>query len=135
MATVSRRTFIQQASGAGVAFWLGISMAKGETAKALQPAELHTITPFIEIDQAGHITIYNPKPEMGQGTFQSIPILICEELGVPLEQVTIVTTNGESRFGFMQWAGGSASVRMSYDQLRTVGAAAREMFIKAAAAK
>ena len=135
MAAISRRNFIKSASGTAVAFWLGISLAKGESVKALNTVELHTITPFIEIDSTGLITIYNPKPEMGQGTFQAIPALICEELNISLDQVKIVTTNGETKFGFTQWAGGSASVRMSYDQLRTVGAAAREMLIKAASTK
>ncbi|HEX5150471.1 MAG TPA: hypothetical protein VFW07_03420 [Parafilimonas sp.] len=44
-------------------------------------------------------------------------------------------TNGESEFGNPRVAGGSMSVRTSYTDLRKVGAAAKEVFIKAAAAK
>ncbi len=72
---------------------------------------------------------------MGQGTFQSIPALICEELEVSLEEVTIKTSSGEKELGKAQRAGGSASVRTSYEELRKVGAAAREMFIEAASNK
>ena len=34
----------------------------------------------------------NPKPDMGQGTFQSVPALIAEELEVSLDAVTILQT-------------------------------------------
>ena len=69
---------------------------------------------------------------MGQGTFQSIPALIAEEFEVSFDQVIIKQTNGESVFGPNQRAGGSASIRTSYTDLRKVGASAREVFIKAA---
>ncbi len=135
MKPVSRRDFIKNTTGAGVAFWLGISLAKGETAKALSLAEAQSITPFVLVESNGSITIFNTRPEMGQGTFQSIPALICEELEVSMEQVTIKATNGEKRFGTQQRAGGSASIRTGFVEFRKVGAAAKEMFVTAAASK
>jgi isoquinoline 1-oxidoreductase beta subunit len=84
-------------------------------------------TPFINIEKSGQITIFNPRPEMGQGTFQSVPSLIAEELEVSLDQVVIRFTDGQKIFGPSQWAGGSFSVRGSYQELRKVGASAREM--------
>ncbi len=91
------------------------------------------LTPFVMIEKDGTITIFNPKPEMGQGTFQSIPSLIAEELEVPLTGVIIQQTGGEKRFGPWQAAGGSSSVRGSYFELRKVGASAKEMLVQAAA--
>ncbi len=73
----------------------------------------------------------NPIPEIGQGSYQSLPALVAEELGVTLEQVTIRQTAGESAFGG-QTAGGSYSVRGKYQELRKVGASAREMLRQAA---
>ena len=128
----SRRDFLKTTGGAGVLFWLGLSSAKGETVKALSAAEAKRITPYIQVEANGAITIFNIKPEMGQGTFQSIPALIAEELEVSLSQVTILATNGEKELGKAQRAGGSSSVRTSYQDLRKVGAAAKEMFLKAA---
>jgi isoquinoline 1-oxidoreductase beta subunit len=135
MKKLSRRSFLKNASGAGIAFWLGISASKGTPIKALSLAEARNITPYIRVESNGKITLFNTKPEMGQGTFQSIPALIAEELEVSLEEVTILTSNGEKELGKAQRAGGSASVRTSYEELRKVGAAAKEMFVKAASNK
>ena len=133
MTKVSRRFFIRNAGGAGIAFWLGIS-TRGYARKIPDIKEAKNFTPFILVEPNGNITIYNPRPEMGQGTFQSIPALIAEEFEVSLDQVTIKLTNGENEFG-PQHAGGSSSVRTGYNEFRKVGAAAKEMFIKAAANK
>jgi isoquinoline 1-oxidoreductase beta subunit len=132
MTKVSRRFFIRNAGGAGIAFWLGIS-TRGY-GKIPDIKEAKNFTPFILVEPNGNITIYNPRPEMGQGTFQSIPALIAEEFEVSLDQVSIKLTNGEKEFG-PQHAGGSSSVRTGYNEFRKVGAAAKEMFIKAAANK
>lgn len=136
MTQLSRRSFIKHAGGAGVALWLGIS-AKGNPLKAstIPGAGAKNFTPYILVESNGGITIYNTKPEMGQGTFQSIPALIAEEFEVSLDKVTILQSNGEKELGAAQRAGGSASVRTSYTELRKVGAAAREVFIKAASTR
>ncbi|MBK0380463.1 xanthine dehydrogenase family protein molybdopterin-binding subunit [Mucilaginibacter segetis] len=131
MQDISRRYFIKSTSTLGVALWLGLS-AKGDTVKSLDPAIAENFSPFILVEPNGNITIFNNKPEIGQGTFQSIPALIAEEFEVSLDHITIKLTNGEKQFG-RQSAGGSSSIRGSYTQLRKVGAAAREVFIKAAA--
>ncbi|MFL5788475.1 MAG: molybdopterin cofactor-binding domain-containing protein [Flavisolibacter sp.] len=131
---LSRRHFIKNTSGAGIALWLGIS-ARGNTGKTLTISEAKNFTPYILVESNGAITLYDFKPEMGQGTFQSIPALIAEEFEVSLNQVTIKLTNGEKEFGNNQSAGGSTSVRTNYTQLRKVGASAKEVFVKAAAAK
>lgn len=114
--------------------WLGLS-AKGSPEKTIDLAEAKNFTPYILVEPGGGITIFNIKPEMGQGTFQSIPALIAEEFEVSLDQVTIKNTNGEKEFGNGQRAGGSSSVRGSYDAFRRIGASAKEMFLLAAAAQ
>jgi len=131
MNQVSRRSFIKNAGGAGVALWLGLSNKFFED-KAGDVLEAN-FTPYIIVESNGNITLFNTKPEMGQGTFQSIPALIAEEFEVSLEQVTIKLTNGQKEFGSSQSAGGSSSVRTSYTDLRKVGASAKEVFIQAAA--
>lgn len=132
MKQVTRRSFIKSTGVTGIGLWLGISGVHGEVRKAASLAEAKNITPYILIEPNGGITIFNPRPEMGQGTFQSIPSLIAEELEVSLNQVTIRMTNGEKAFAGSQWVGGSYSVRGSYQQLRKVGASAREVLIRAA---
>ena len=134
--SLSRRHFLQYAGLTGTAFWLGLSSAAARSGTSpltdTALAEPLSFTPYIHIDPTGGITIFNTKPEMGQGTFQSIPALICEELEVTLDQVTIKQSNGQKDLGTMQRAGGSASIRTSFTELRKVGAAAKEMLVKAA---
>ena len=132
MKQISRRSFIKNTGGAGIALWWGIS-AKGFAGNTTSLATAKNFTPYILVESNGNITIYNTKPEMGQGTFQSIPALIAEEFEVSLDQVTIKQSNGEKELGNAQRAGGSASIRTNYTELRKVGAAAREVFILAAA--
>ena len=133
MTQVSRRRFIKNAGGASVALWLGLSN-KFFADKPGNAFEAN-FTPYIIVESNGNITLFNTKPEMGQGTFQSIPALIAEEFEVSLDQVTIKLTNGEKEFGNSQSAGGSSSVRTSYTDLRKIGASAKEVFIQAAATK
>lgn len=134
--TVSRRRFLHLSGLTGAGLLLGLSGAEGRVFSELVTIsgvnESIGITPFVLIDPAGGITIFNTKPEIGQGTFQSIPSLIAEELNLRLEQVTIRQSGGEKELGSDQFAGGSASIRTSYTKYRKVGAAAREMLISAA---
>ncbi|GAO41006.1 xanthine dehydrogenase family protein molybdopterin-binding subunit [Flavihumibacter petaseus] len=132
MTTITRRSFLKNAGGAGVALWLGLYV-HGEVGKTTSPVTAAHFTPWILIESGGKITIYNTKPEIGQGTFQAIPALIAEELEVSLDQVTILNSNGEKELGTAQRAGGSASVRTSFSDLRKVGASAKEVLIQAAA--
>lgn len=134
MNQVSRRTFIKNTGGASIALWLGIS-SKGFAATTPDITTLKNFTPYILVDADNNITIYNIRPEMGQGTFQSVPAVIAEEFEVSLDQVTIKQTNGEKEFGPQQRAGGSASIRTGYSDLRKIGASAKAVFMAAACKK
>lgn len=134
--TVSRRKFLQYSGLTGAALILGVSgnNASGATtvANLSNLDESYNLSPYVIIEKSGKITIFNTKPEMGQGTFQSIPALIAEELELAPGQFTVLQTGGEKKFGNEQAAGGSYSVRSSYETLRKVGASAREMLVSAA---
>jgi isoquinoline 1-oxidoreductase beta subunit len=136
VSNINRRNFIKFTGITGAGLIIGLSVkgnnGLGEVANLSNDLSLYELTPYIIIEKSGAITLFNSKPEMGQGTFQSIPSLIAEELEVTLDQVTIKQTGGEKKFGPMQFAGGSMSVRSSYKELRKVGASAREMLITAA---
>ena len=133
---INRRHFIKVTGITATGLIVGLSLKPSRGVAAVtkfgDEAARFDFSPFIAIETSGSITIYNPRPEMGQGTFQSIPSLIAEELEVSLEGVTILQTGGQKKFGSAQFAGGSMSVRSDYYTLRKVGAAAREMLITAA---
>lgn len=144
---IDRRNFLKAAGLTGAAFALGLpatdavaspilnlSTDPGTVRPEAALAESSELTPYVIIEKSGRITIMNPRPEIGQGTFQSVPALIAEELDVSLDKVIIRQTGGESKYGGMwsQAVGGSGSIRGGYTQMRKVGASAREMLITAA---
>ena len=49
-----------------------------------------TFNPYITINSDGTITIIAPRAEMGQGIHTTLAALVAEELGVTLDQVTVV---------------------------------------------
>ena len=131
---LSRRNFLKYTGVTGTGFMLGLSCTDApKVATLTEVSQWYEFTPVLHIANNGMITIFNGKPEIGQGVWQSIPALVCEELDVPIESVIIKHTGGEKKFGEMQFAGGSFSVRGSYHELRNLGAAAKEMLTKAAA--
>lgn len=134
--TLSRRRFLRLSSFTGAGLIIGLNgvdgKAFGQLVNLSSDAEMVDVTPFVLIDPKGGIIIYNTKPELGQGTFQSIPSLIAEELDLTLELVTIRQSGGQKELGADQFSGGSASIRTSYTKYRKVGAAAKEMLVTAA---
>jgi isoquinoline 1-oxidoreductase beta subunit len=138
---LSRRNFIRLSSMTGAALTIGYAMPSlANGAAEILTAEKASeqgieLTAWISIDKAGKVTILNHRSEMGQGSFQSVPQIIAEELEVSLDDVRIAFAQGHpSKYGD-QVTGGSSTIRGSYQTLLRTGATAREMLIKAAAKK
>ncbi len=132
----SRRDFIKASGLATLGLLIGFDAdskpCNVSTSGAVMP---HVeISPFILIRPDNSITIINPRPCMGQGTIQSVPAMIAEELEVDLAQVTIIQSDGDRKYG-AQTSGNSSSIRRLWLPLRNAGAAAKEMLIQAAAAR
>ncbi len=138
---LSRRNFIRLSSMTGAALTIGYAMPglaneAAEILTAQKAAEQGIeLTAWISIDKTGKVTILNHRSEMGQGTFQTVPQMIAEELEVSLDNVNIAFAPGHpTKFG-SQLTGGSSTVRGAYKTLLQTGATAREMLIEAAAKK
>src|SRR5690349_18481109 len=152
-ARVTRRTFLKfsasVAAMAGGGLMLGFSMpaqSQGDVRKSViggdgvETPQSGVLAPnaFVQIDTAGKVTLIIPKVEMGQGVYTSIPMLIAEELEVPLDSVTIDhAPPDESRFTDPllggQLTGGSTSIRYAWEPMRRAGATTRVLLINAAA--
>ncbi len=138
--TINRRNFIRLSGMTGavltIGFYLGCKNGKDKAVlQNMSHVDLLSATelsPFIMIDTKGNVALIVHKPEMGQGTFQSMPLIVAEELGVTLDQVTIKPAVVNKKYGDMS-VGGSNSVRGSWILLRKAGAAAREMLVAVAA--
>jgi isoquinoline 1-oxidoreductase subunit beta len=134
MQNIDRRNFLKSTGIFAIGFSLPtLGSAKGLTKLSADAVDL-ALSPYVLITKDNKISILCPRPDMGQGTTQSMPMLVAEELGVSMEQITVVFTNGEAKYGG-QLSGGSSSVRTRWKPMRTAGAAAREMLTKAAANK
>jgi isoquinoline 1-oxidoreductase beta subunit len=72
---------------------------------------------------------------MGQGSYQSVPQIVAEELEVELKNINIIFAQGNKEKYGNQVTGGSSTIRGSYKNLLNLGASAREMLIQAAATK
>ena len=98
---ISRRNFIKFSSLTGAALTLGLySQAAGKEAEIITPATAENLgielKAWITIDTNGKVTITNHRSEMGQGSFQSVPQMIAEELEVNLSDINIVFAQGNN---------------------------------------
>src|SRR6185295_5014901 len=135
--TVSRRTVIKMGvvAGGGLTLGFGLTDLFGVAEAA---SETFAPNAFIRIAPDGSVTLTMPYVEMGQGTYTSIPMLIAEELEVPLSQVRLEHAPPDEKHYSnpligVQMTGGSTSIRAAWEPLRRAGATARVMLIAAAA--
>jgi isoquinoline 1-oxidoreductase subunit beta len=137
---LSRRNFIRLSGMTGAALTLGYYMpAMGKESEVMNLAAAENLgielNAWISIDTSGKVTIVNHRAEMGQGSYQSVPQIIAEELEVDLNQVSIVFAKGNQKVYGSQVTGGSSTVRGSYKKLLRLSASARQMLVEAAAKK
>ena len=134
----SRRDFIKATSLLAIGFSLPSFGNPKTVVHKIDVANANALglelNPYILINDAGKITLFNARPDMGQGTHQALPMLLAEEFEVSLDQVEIRNTDGQGKYG-NQLSGGSSSVNSRWTPMRTAGAAVREMLISAAATK
>ncbi|QND70225.1 xanthine dehydrogenase family protein molybdopterin-binding subunit [Tardiphaga robiniae] len=93
---------------------------------------------FIRIAPAGRITLVMPQVEMGQGVYTSIPMILAEELDADFSQVALEHAPPDDALYanpilHYQVTGNSNSIRAWWKPLRTAGANARAMLVRAAA--
>jgi len=140
--SISRRKFLKTGGLTGTALFLGFyfpATAKAGTiitGSALNNVEFEIeMNAWILIDTSGKVTLVDHRAEMGQGSFQSVPQIISEELEVELSNINVIFGKGNKKKYGSQITGGSSTIRGSYINLLTLGASARVLLIQAAAAK
>ncbi len=127
---ISRRGFL-----GGVSASVGAALLLRWTpsgAEAIAAAPAFAPNPFIAIYTNGLVRIVTHRSEMGQGVRSTLPILVADELGANVDTIEIVQGDGDEKYGD-QNTDGSSSLRVPYQQLRELAAAAREMLTAAAA--
>ncbi len=136
----NRRSFIKVSAAAGGGMLIGFSWLNAckpnapELKTGLElPKEWFEINGYIKIGENGLVTIYSPNPEIGQNIRTSMPMIVAEELDVPWENVIVEQAPLNTGWYQNQFAGGSLSIRLSWNALRMAGATGKAMLLAAAA--
>ena len=129
IANADRRDFLKVSLGLALSSTGSISMMSLASAEASG-----TLNAYVNINADGSVTIYGPNPEVGQGVNTSLPMIVAEELDANWEDVQCEPAPVQQQYG-MQFAGGSLSIPMRWDEMRKMGATAKEMLCRAAASQ
>jgi isoquinoline 1-oxidoreductase beta subunit len=141
--TPSRRAFLRNAAGAGV-FTLGATVPFGRAWAQLDKPVIwfppYDPNVFLQISKKDNtVTLICKHLEMGQGVTTGLATLVAEELDADWDQMRFAFAPADAvryrnlRYVVVQATGGSTSTSEAWMQMRQVGAAARAMFVKAAA--
>src|SRR3954468_13758907 len=138
---LSRRSLLTSGLAGGFlfAFHVPVGAAK-EVAHGQEGDVFDKFAPnaFIRVGTSGKITLVMPQVEMGQGVYTSIPMILAEELDADFAQVVLEhAPPNDALYAnpilHYQVTGNSNSIRAWWKPLRTAGAAARAMLVRAAA--
>lgn len=129
----TRREFVAVIAGAGGALMLGVGPRPEASA---EPGGRAPFQPnvWLRVSEDGTVTAVVGKSEMGQGVRTALPMIVAEELDVPLSRVRLEQASPGPDYTDLG-TGGSGSVMGSWDPLRRAGATARAMLVTAAATR
>ena len=136
---LSRRRFLQGSAAVGASGLL-IGCSNNPVIALPSPrqepeGEMHE---WLFIGTDNKIIMTNPQTEMGQGVNTALPQILADELDADWDTMEVRQAPLNSKFNnsmMMQMTGGSAAIKEYYPMLRAVGAAARQIIMKAAAAQ
>ncbi|WP_163712697.1 xanthine dehydrogenase family protein molybdopterin-binding subunit [Mangrovibacterium lignilyticum] len=136
----NRRSFLKSSVLAGggmlIGFnWLAASCSTNAPKGLTIPDEWFEINGYLKIGENGVVTIMSPNPEIGQNVKTSMPMIVAEELDVDWKNVIVEQAPLNTDIFDRQLAGGSDSIRQSWNALRVAGASACKMLKEAAAQK
>ena len=141
---LSRRLFLRSTALAGGGFLLGYARpTRAATltgaAAPLPRADEFALTPWVRVTPDNAVTIIVSQAEIGQGISTTLPAILADELGADWDAVKLETASFAPAYRnpAREWmfTGNSESVESFHDQMRKMGAAAREMLVNAAAAR
>lgn len=147
---ISRRSFLKLSLGAsGLMIGARLTLADepaGANAGTGTPAAMNPATAmpknfaanaWVRVDSNNQITLMIDKSEMGQGILTALVMLLAEELEVDVNVVRTQFAPADPVYKNTiigaQVTGGSTSIPSSWESMRHMGAAARTLFIQAAA--
>ena len=139
---VSRRSFLLGAAAIGTGLTVGLYADRSSGKLQLQNANSVGLEwdphAFVSIGDDSLVTVFSKHTEMGQGIYTGLATIVAEELDAAWKQMQVKASAADSvvyeNLGWGEQAtAGSSSIRNSFQQLRQVGAAVRQMLVQAAA--
>jgi isoquinoline 1-oxidoreductase subunit beta len=131
MVTLSRRGFIGTAVG-------GVLLSVGLRAEGRNGAT-ERLNAWLQIGTDDRVIIQMSQSEMGQGISTTLPAALADELGADWARVETIWSPYDPAYGHPQYGwmftGNSESSSTFFPIMRTMGAAAREMLVQAAASQ
>ena len=134
---VSRREFLWTSSAVVVSFALGGALRESawaqsagptSTADLGKPLDIHEVDSFLAFHPDGAVTIYTSKVDVGTGLRMAMTQMAAEELGVPVERISIV--EGDTAIVPDQGGtGGSTGVPQGCVGVRQAAATARQAIL------
>jgi isoquinoline 1-oxidoreductase beta subunit len=138
---IARRSFRLSANGAfaGLAISFYVPRPARGAPRVTSASPIPTPNAFLRVGSDESVTVLLAHAEMAQGIWTGLAMVIAEELEcdwarvrsehAPVEPIIAHTVNG------IQMAGGASSTFSEFDRYRSVGAAARDMLMRAAATR
>jgi len=134
---ITRRAFFA-AVGGGLAVWIvdtaDAQESGGGARRGMNQAPPSDVSAWIHIDEAGAVTVYTGKVEVGQNARTSLTAAVAEELRAPVDSIRMVM--GDTALTpFDQGTFGSQTTPRMWPQIRKAAATARDMLADLAAKK
>jgi isoquinoline 1-oxidoreductase beta subunit len=133
---INRRSFLKVSALAGGGMVLSFSWLAGckptPEEEMTLPKEWFELNSYIKIGENGLVTLVSPNPEFGSNVKTSMPMILAEELDVDWKNVIVEQADFFPERFERQFTGGSQGIRQGWQPLRTAGAAARLMLVRAA---
>jgi isoquinoline 1-oxidoreductase beta subunit len=134
--SLSRRELLGTGAGLVIAF----HMPRSGRAAAMHPPKPKTDpNAFVKISPDDTVTVQIGHSEMGQGNWTGLAMLIAEELECDWSKMKVEHSPAAQAYAHLEFGimavGGSSTMRTEFGRYREVGAMARDMLVRAAAAK
>jgi isoquinoline 1-oxidoreductase beta subunit len=131
--TLARTDFLRIVAIAGAGWTLGLEVPQADAAAGAEWSSLG----WVRLSSDGLVTVVINKAEMGQGVTTSFPMLVAEELDVPLERMRFTLAPAAAHWcdpgRDTMSTGGSTSIKRMSPVMRKAGATAKAMLLTAAA--
>ena len=139
MSPLGRRELLRSSLISGAGLVIAFHVPRKARAAGPPPKAPPDPNAFVRVAPDGTVTVLLSHSEMGQGIWTGLAMMIAEELDcdwskIRVEHAPAAPVYAHPAFG-MQMTGGSSTTWSEFERYRTVGAMARDMLVRAAAAK